>query len=133
MIKGLATPVSLYSKLESGEELAIQGRSAFNADQEVPLGFVSQIEENQEFKISISEQDGSVWSNVQVYLLDKAKNVVHNLTDAVYIFKSKEGAHNDRFVLLFKRTVLGTTDNQLRFSIAQKPTTARYDVHQKLN
>lgn len=127
--KRLATPVSLYSKLESGEELAIQGRSAFNADQEVPLGFVSQIEENQEFKISISEQDGTVWPDVQVYLLDKSENVVHNLTDADYIFKSKEGVHNDRFVLLFKRTVLGTVENQLQLiSIAPNPTTGKVTV-----
>jgi hypothetical protein len=121
--KRLATPVSLYSKLPSGEELAIQGRSAFDEGQEIPLGFVSQVEENQEFTISISDQDGIVWPDVQVYLLDKAENVVHNLSDAAYTFKSKAGAHNDRFVLLFKRTVLGGTENQLQnISIVPNPT-----------
>ncbi len=44
--KRMATPVSLYSKLETGEELAIQGRSPFNANQAVALGFVSQVEED---------------------------------------------------------------------------------------
>ncbi len=127
--KRLATPVSLYSILDSGEQLAIQGRSAFNADQEVPLGFVSQIEEDQEFKISISEQDGTVWPDVQVYLVDKAKNVVHNLTDSDYIFKSKEGAQNERFVMLFKTTVLGTQQSQLQgISIIPNPTNGNVTI-----
>ena len=127
--KRLATPVSLYSKLPSGEELAIQGRSAFDESQEIPLGFVSQVEENQEFIISISDQDGLVWPDVQVYLLDKAKNMVHNLSDADYTFKSKVGAHNDRFVLLFKRTVLGAPENQLQnISLVPNPTTGSLTI-----
>jgi hypothetical protein len=127
--KRLATPVSLYSKLISGEELAIQGRSAFNADQEIPLGFVSQIEENQEFKISISKQDGTVWPDVQVYLVDRAENVIHNLTNSDYIFKSKEGAQNERFVLLFKSTVLGVSENQLQnISLIPNPTTGNITI-----
>ncbi|MEH6765256.1 MAG: M4 family metallopeptidase [Aequorivita antarctica] len=127
--KRLATPLSIYSKLPTGEELAIQGRSTFNTDQEVRLGFVSQIEENQEFKISISAQDGIVWPDVQVFLVDKAENVVHNLTDADYIFKSKEGAQNERFVILFKTTVLGTQENQLQsISIVPNPTTGNVTI-----
>ncbi len=120
--KRLATPVSLYSVLDTGEELAIQGRSAFNENQEVPLGFVSQVEETQEFKISISELDGIVWPEVQVYLLDRMLSVIHNLTDADYIFKSNEGTQKDRFVLLFKRT-LDTPANELEsISIVPNPT-----------
>ena len=127
--KRLATPVSLYSKLISGEELAIQGRSAFNDDQEVALGFVSQIEENQEFKISISNQDGAVWPNVQVYLVDKAENIIYNLNDSDYVFKSKEGAYNDRFVLLFKSTVLGISENLLQnISLIPNPTTGNITI-----
>lgn len=127
--KRLATPVSLYSKLISGEELAIQGRSAFNDDQEVALGFVSQIEENQEFKISISNQDGAVWPDVQVYLVDKAENIIYNLNDSDYVFKSKEGAYNDRFVLLFKSTVLGISENLLQnISLIPNPTTGNITI-----
>ncbi len=127
--KRLATPVSLYSKLATGEELAIQGRSAFDENQEIPLGFVSQVEEEQEFMISISEQDGLVWPDVQVYLLDRAENVVHNLSDSAYVFKSKAGVDNDRFVLLFKNTVLGTLENQLQaISIVPNPTTGKITI-----
>ncbi|MDP2686671.1 MAG: S8 family serine peptidase [Aequorivita sp.] len=122
--KRLATPVSLYSLLDTGEELAIQGRNAFNENQEIPLGFVSQIEENQEFTIAISNQDGTVWPDVQVYLVDRAKNIVHNLSNSHYIFKSKQGVHNDRFEILFKSTVLDTPTNQLQnISIVPNPTT----------
>lgn len=127
--KRLATPVSLYSKLNTDEELAIQGRSAFNGDQEITLGFVSQVEENQEFKISISNQDGIVWPDVQVYLVDKAENVINNLTDSDYVFKSKQGAHNERFVLLFKSTVLGVSENQLQgISLIPNPTTGNIAI-----
>lgn len=122
--KRLATPVSLYSILDTGEELAIQGRSAFNENQEIPLGFASQVEENQEFTIAISNQDGTVWPDVQVYLVDRAKNIVHNLSNSHYIFKSKEGAHNSRFLILFKSTVLDIPANQLQnISILPNPTT----------
>lgn len=121
--KRLATPVSLYSKLISGEELAIQGLSAFQENQEIQLGFVSQVEENQEFKITISKQDGTVWPDVQVFLIDKTENVVHNLSDSDYIFKSKAGKHNERFTMVFKRTVLGTADNQLQnIRVVPNPT-----------
>ncbi len=126
--KRLATPVSLYSVLVTGEELAIQGRSAFNENQEVPLGFVSQVEENQEFKISISELDGIVWPDVKVYLLDRTVNVIHNLTDADYIFKSKEGAQEDRFVLLFKRTLDIPTNELETINIFPNPTTGKVTI-----
>lgn len=125
----LATPVSFFSKLVSGEELAIQGRSAFNENQEIPMGFVSQIEENQKFKISISKVDGTVWPDVQVYVFDKVENVIHNLTDSHYYFRSKEGTYNDRFVILFKSIVLGLSENHLQnINIVPNPTTGSITI-----
>ena len=125
----LATPVSLYSKLATGEELAIQGRSAFNENQEITLGFASQVEEDQEFKITISEQDGTIWPDVQVYLVDRTENVVHNLSDSDYTFKSKAGKHNERFVMLFKQTVLGTANNQLQtIRLVPNPTSGNITI-----
>ena len=121
--KRLATPVSLYSKLDSGEELAIQGRSAFDVNKQVPLGFVSQVEETQEFEISINKQNGTIWTNTTVYLLDKAENVIHDLTASTYTFKTKEGVQNERFVLLFKDAVLGVSENHLeQISLVPNPT-----------
>lgn len=127
--KRLATPVSLYSKLETGEELAIQGRSAFHVDQQIKLGFVSQIEENQDFTISISQFDGTVWPDVTVYLRDRAKNLTHNLSAGEYNFKSKQGVDNDRFVLLFK-TTLQTAENIFsQIGIAPNPTSGQLNIH----
>src|SRR5690606_9193160 len=40
--KRLATPISLYSIPDNGEELAIQGRSELDENEEIPLGFGSQ-------------------------------------------------------------------------------------------
>ena len=127
--KRLATPVSLYSKLETDEELGIQGRSAFDENQEIPLGFVSQIEEEQKFKISISDLDGAVWPDVQVYLLDKFENIIHNLTDSNYYFESKEGVYNNRFVLLFKSIALEVSENYLQnISLVPNPTTGSITI-----
>ena len=128
--KRLATPVSLYSKLETGEELAIQGRSAFNDDQQVPLGFVSQVEEDVEFKISISDWDGTIWPEVQVYLYDKYENKIHNLSGADYTFTSNKAKQNDRFVLLFKYEVLNISDQSIaKISLFPNPTTGYITIN----
>ncbi|WP_051285192.1 M4 family metallopeptidase [Aequorivita capsosiphonis] len=123
--KRLATPLSLYSKLNTGEELAIQGRSIINNYEEIPLGFVSQVDEVQEYEISISNTDGVVWPDVQVYLIDKVSNKVHNLNSSTYTFKTTAGSQNNRFVLAFKRTVLGASGNLLEtISLVPNPTKA---------
>ena len=78
----------------------------------------------QKFKRSISDLDGTVWPDVQVYLRDKFENIIHNLTDSNYIFESKEGVYNNRFVLLFKSTALGVSENYLQnISLVPNPTT----------
>ena len=83
----------------------------------------------EKIRISISEQDGTVWTDVQVYLVDRTENVVHNLTDTDYIFKSKEGVQNDRFTLLFKNTALGVSESQLQIiGIVPNPTTGNIAI-----
>ena len=121
--KRLATPLSLYSILDSGHELAIQGRSAFDENQTIPLGFVTQVRDNEEYEISITDKDGSVWPNIQVYLIDKTENTVHLLNDSNYIFKTMEGIQNERFVLMFRNRVLGISENLSQtISIVPNPT-----------
>lgn len=94
------------------------------------MGFVSQIEEEQKFKISISDYDGTVFPDVEVYLFDKLDNVIHNLSDLNYYFRSTEGVYNNRFVLLFKRTVvLGVSENNLQnITIVPNPTTGNISI-----
>ncbi len=127
--KRLATPVSLYSKLATGEELAIQGRSELQDYQEIPLGFVSQVEENQEFKISISKTDGAIWQDVTVYLRDNVNNEIYNLNEGDYVFETNSGTQNDRFVLLFEKTTLNVSENQLQtIAVVPNPTTGSVKI-----
>src|SRR5690606_30935780 len=127
--KRLATPISLYSIPDNGEELAIQGRSELDENEEIPLGFGSQVEEDQVFEISISDRDGEIWSDTWVYLEDRDTNVIHDLNDSPYSFISKAGMYKHRFVLHFKRKVLNTPTNQLELiSIVPNPTSGNVSI-----
>lgn len=107
----MATPVSFYSVIGSGKELLIQGRSAFNEDQEVILGFSTQIEENQEYTISIREIEGEELVSSEVFLYDKQLNVITNLKESDYSFESNVGDFKQRFKLYFKEnSVLELSD-----------------------
>jgi len=119
----LDTPISLYSILDSEEELAIQGRSAFNEGQEVLLGFKTMVEEEQTYSISIRQIEGELISNTPVYLYDKTLNIATNLSESNYEFTSFAATYNDRFYILFKNpTVLGTNDTLEGISIYPNPT-----------
>ncbi|WP_435578279.1 T9SS type A sorting domain-containing protein [Gilvibacter sp.] len=103
----LATPVSLYSVLNTGEELAIQGRQAFEINDEVALGFRSQIAENNLFTISIAQLEAYLMDEtVAVFLKDQYTGTVTNLSERNYSFNSNSGTYNDRFVLFFQEKVL---------------------------
>jgi len=107
--KRLATPVSLYS-LNEDRELGIQGRSAFNEDQIIPLGFSTQVEENQEYTISISSLEGEQISQATVYLKDNLLNTQTNLSETDYTFIANAGHQTGRFIIVFVEDILGTND-----------------------
>ncbi len=107
--KRMATPISLYS-LNSEKELGIQGRSVFNEDHIIPLGFTTHVEEYQEYTISINSLEGELISNATVYLKDNLLNTRTNLSETDYSFTSNEGHQIDRFELVFTEVVLGTSD-----------------------
>ena len=111
--KRLATPVSLYSELETGEQLVIQGREPFDIEDEVVLSFSTQIEEVQVYRISIHDLDGINMSEATVYLLDTKNGNLTNLSNEDYTFSSDAGTYQNRFRILYKGTVLSTSDNVL--------------------
>ncbi len=111
--KRLATPVSLYSELETGEQLVIQGREPFDIEDEVVLSFSTQIEEVQVYRISIHDLDGINMSEATVYLLDTKNGNLTNLSNEDYTFSSDAGTYQNRFRILYKGTVLNTSDNVL--------------------
>jgi len=122
--KRMGTPVSLYSILEDKQELSIQGRTPFNIDQEVQLGFSTMIEESQVYTISIKDIEGANILGTDVYLEDRLVKTLTNLSEESYSFNSVEGTQENRFVLIFKEKVLNTKDEALQLlSIVPNPTT----------
>ncbi|MCF6308378.1 MAG: T9SS type A sorting domain-containing protein [Flavobacteriaceae bacterium] len=107
--KRLATPISIYSKVEE-QELSIQGRSAFNENQIIPLGFRTQVEELQEYTISLGLIEGTEISNATVYLQDNLLQTETNLSETSYSFTSEDGNFSDRFIIYFGQEVLGNNE-----------------------
>lgn len=126
----LATPVSFYSVLYTGEELAIQGRQAFDIDDTVALGFRSQIEENSAFTVSIVQMETFLIDDSIVVLLeDNYKGTITNLSEGDYTFTSGAGTFNDRFQLIFQERVLNVNSPQeIEFSLYPNPTDGMFSL-----
>jgi len=88
------------------QKLNIQGRSLpFNDHDLVPIGVT--VPSSNNYSIAIAALDGLFTNSTQnIFLEDKALNVIHNLRQAPYDFTAAAGTHTDRFVLRF-------TDNSL--------------------
>ncbi len=110
--KRLPTPISIYS-LNSNRELGIQGRSLFNENHEIPLGFSTQVQENQEYTILIGSLEGNLIGGAMVYLKDNILNTVTNLSETDYTFTSNAGHQTNRFVLVFSEEFFGTSGTSL--------------------
>ncbi|MGV6828623.1 MAG: T9SS type A sorting domain-containing protein [Flavobacteriales bacterium] len=127
--KRFDTPISLYTVLEEGEELAIQGRTAFNIDQEVALGFNTQIQEAQNYSISINQLEGVDIENTDVYLEDRLLHVITNLSEKDYTFTANAGKQNNRFVLVFKERFLGENEFAIKnINIHPNPSSGLFTI-----
>ncbi|GEQ84739.1 hypothetical protein ULMS_02470 [Patiriisocius marinistellae] len=105
--------VSLYSHLPNGEmSLGIQTREQFDTSIQVPMGYASQINDGETFKITVKNMDGAQLENVQVYLVDTFENSTTNLTqEGMYMFTSAMGNYPNRFILKFMdETILETSE-----------------------
>jgi uncharacterized delta-60 repeat protein len=95
--------IGFYSCNE-GKNWVIQGRSLSSQDSdEVILGYKTEINGN--FTVSIDHLDGTL-SNQSVYLIDKDKNILHDLKKEPYIFSTAKGTFNNRFVLKYTNETL---------------------------
>ena len=127
--KRLATPVSLYSELETGEKLVIQGRKPFEIEDEVMLSFSTQIEEIQTYNISIHDLDGFNLSEATVYLLDTETGTFTNLSIGDYVFNSNAGTYQNRFKLLYRGTELNISENIFdAISVYPNPTSRLLNI-----
>jgi len=119
--KRLATPISIYS-INNENEYGIQGCSEFNIDHIIPLGFSTQVEEEQEYTISINELEGDLISNSIIYLKDNLLHTFTNLSETDYSFTSNAGNQKDRFVILFGEEQLGNSSfNETPISLYPNP------------
>ncbi|WP_395066766.1 choice-of-anchor D domain-containing protein [Flavobacterium sp.] len=121
--------VSFYSFIDN-DKYRIQSRSSFNMDDIVPLGFFCAVTGN--FTISINSFDG-VFANQNIYLQDNLLNTIHDLKQAPYSFTSNYGTYNNRFVLRYTDTALGsesfeTIDNNLVLAASNNQISIRSTV-----
>lgn len=118
--KRLATPVSIFS-INNEMELGIQGRAVFNNDHIIPLGFSTQVEESQEYTISINSIEGELINHATVYLKDNLLHTSTNLSETDYQFIANQGDQKDRFVIVFDELVLGNQDVEQSLSMYPNP------------
>lgn len=103
----IATVVSLYSQLETGEELGIQSRETFDASIKIPIGFSSLVKATTDYTISIKEIEGADLLASEVFLFDSVKNVITNLSSENYTFTAFADDYKSRFTVFFSQEVLG--------------------------
>lgn len=107
--------VSFYSIIEN-KNFAIQGKKPLQEEDNVKIGFVSNININDSLKISIEKIEGQL-RDYSVYLKDNLLNIIHDLKTSDYNFiMNEKGAFNERFELQFKKAssvVLSSEDELL--------------------
>ena len=117
--------VALYSYVQDDFSTAytIQGREPFSMDATVQLGFSTLIEEEVDYRISLSDFDGIAWDQAHAYLVDNVTGIVTNLHKNDYTFTAIEGNYENRFLLKFQNRVLGVNENALsNISVYPNPT-----------
>nr|WP_314895938.1 T9SS sorting signal type C domain-containing protein [uncultured Flavobacterium sp.] len=91
--------VSFYSFINE-DTYRIQGRAAFNENDQVRLGYFSAVAGT--FNINIDSKEGVFnQSDTGIYLEDKLLNAIHDLKQGPYSFTTEKGTFNDRFVLRY--------------------------------
>jgi hypothetical protein len=86
--------------------LSIQARALpFNVADTVPLCYKSTIAST--YTITMPQYDG-LFNEQHVYLEDKVLNVIHDLRESPYTFATEIGTFENRFVLRYTDSALGT-------------------------
>nr|WP_294932847.1 LamG-like jellyroll fold domain-containing protein [uncultured Flavobacterium sp.] len=117
--------IDFYS-INDDKNLVIQGRALpFENTDVVPLGYKTTIAGN--FTIGINQTEGTL-SNQPIYLEDRLTQTIHNLQTSNYTFSTGIGTFDDRFVLKYSDTNLGSddfekNDNNLIITVNRKVIT----------
>lgn len=124
--------ISFYSNIDDSRYV-IQGLGTFNQSKEVTLGFDTGIVRT--FKIAISNIEG-VLKDEDVYLVDNALNIVHDLKQSAYEFEITDtGAYMERFTLKFNNSVLDIEDLEFSkdFLVINEDNTLRIKANQEVS
>lgn len=105
--------LSFYSLIDQAP-YRIQGRRGFDSYDEVPLGYTTAF--GATFKISVDNLQGNSLAHPDqpVFIEDLQLGTMHNLKLGPYEFSTSDGVFNDRFVLKFAGTALGTPKTEVR-------------------
>jgi len=98
----LATSFSIFSILETGEQLAIQGREAFDPDIIIDLGFATEVVDPEVYTLGIDGIDGPGLESVNIILIDHLLNIRTVLNEDSYSFTETETIQLDRFQIIFE-------------------------------
>ncbi|WP_161555247.1 GEVED domain-containing protein [Dokdonia sinensis] len=100
--KRMATPISIYTSLKSGEQLGIQGREPFDDEMVIPVGVATALENLQFYTIGLDSFEGTKMTETPVYLIDLQKGIYTNLKEQAYTFSTATGNDAERFVITFR-------------------------------
>jgi len=90
-------------------QLKIQGKSSFDIDDKIQLGYKAYAAGVH--TISIYDSEGVFADGQTMYLVDQDLDIIHNLSEETYTFQTEAGEFNDRFLVVYKEDeVLSTLD-----------------------
>ncbi|MCF7566897.1 T9SS type A sorting domain-containing protein [Sabulilitoribacter arenilitoris] len=107
---------ALYTSMEnSDKKFAIQGKapSDLNENEIIDLGFITSIDVETLYTLSIAQLEGDYLNNNTIYLKDNLLDKLHDLSDSDYTFTSEIGEFNTRFQIVFTNKALSTNDSNL--------------------
>lgn len=101
---GSSQAIDLYSVLES-KKLIIQGRALpFSEDDSIKLGYRSDVKTTLNFEI---DHQDALFNEINIFLVDRALNKYHNLSEGPYLFDSGVGTFSNRFSIVYANKALG--------------------------
>lgn len=90
------------------KKLAIQGRHLFTDTDEVELGM--SLFRSGEHTISIYDKEGVFANGQSIYLKDREKGIITNLSEGSYTFTANAGQYSGRFQILYRPETTLATD-----------------------
>jgi len=110
---GSSQAIDLYSVLES-KKLIIQGKALpFLEDDSIKLGYRSDVKTTLNFEI---DHQDILFNEIDIFLVDKAINKFHNLSEGPYQFDSEAGTFNDRFSIVYANKTLSNKTSEDNFT-----------------